>query len=71
MRLRRVDHRELTLRDPKKTWPNAFELQLGMALLCACDRKDTNHQWLAGPYSEDEIELERLLTKAREELDPQ
>ena len=69
MRSRRVDHCELTLRDPKKTWPNAFELQLGKALLCALDRNDVNHQWLAGPYTEDEIELERLLIKAQKELE--
>jgi hypothetical protein len=71
MVLRRVDHRELTLRDPKKTWPDPFELQLGMALLCAHDRNDTNHDWLAGPYTESEIELEILLLKAQRELDPQ
>jgi hypothetical protein len=70
MVLRRVDHRELTLRDPRKTWPDPFELQLGMALLCAHDRNDVNHEWLAGPYTEDEIELERLLLKAQKELDP-
>ena len=69
MQLRRVDHKELTLRDPKKTWPNAFELQLGKALLCALNRNDVNHQWLAGPYTEDEIELERLLAKAQKELE--
>ena len=69
MQLRRVDHCELTLRDPKKTWPNAFELQLGKALLCAHALNDTNHQWLAGPYTEEEIELERLLIKAQNELE--
>ena len=69
MRSRRVDHCELTLRDPKKTWPNAFELQLGKALLCALNRNDVDHQWLAGPYTENEIELERLLAKAQKELE--
>ena len=69
MQLRRVDHCELTLRDPKKTWPDPFELQLAMALLCALNRNDVNHQWLAGPYTEDEIELERLLIKAQKELE--
>ena len=69
MQLRRVDHCELTLRDPKKTWPNAFELQLGKALLCALNRNDVNHQWLASPYTKEEIELERLLLKAQRELE--
>ena len=69
MRSRRVDHSELTLRDPKKTWPNAFELQLRKALLCALNRNDVDHQWLAGPYTEEEIELERLLIKAQNELE--
>ena len=69
MQLRRVDQCELTLRNPKKTWPNAFELQLAMALLCALNRNDVNHQWLAGPYTEDEIELEKLLLKAQNELE--
>jgi len=71
MHLRRVDHRELTLNDPRKSWSDSSELQLAQALLCAHDRNDTNHRWLAAPYREDEVALEVLLLKAQRELDPQ
>ena len=71
MHLRRVDHRELTLNDPRTSWSDSSELQLAQALLCAHDRNDMNHRWLAAPYPEDEAALEVLLLKAQRELDPQ
>lgn len=65
---RRVSPVELTTRNPRELWGNAYELQLALALLAA--RTDPRCAWLSGPYDPDEEpELEALYALAFEELD--
>jgi hypothetical protein len=62
---RRVHPASLTTRNPRGVWSSALVLQAGLALLAAQRNPDS---WLAGPYSEDEGELQVLLETAQEEL---
>jgi hypothetical protein len=63
---RRVSAAELTLRDPRSVWADAYELQLAQALLSA--EADTRCAWMRDVDEAQESELFDLLLLAREEL---
>jgi hypothetical protein len=62
----RVSPAELTLRDPRSVWADAFELELAQALLSA--EGDARCAWLGDLNEAQEPELFDLLLLAREEL---
>lgn len=65
----RIHPVELTLRDPRTTWSDPWELSLAIAMLCGV-AGDERCAWLTGPYDPiEEPELEALYDLAREELD--
>jgi hypothetical protein len=62
----RVSPAELTLRDPRSVWADAYELQLAQALLSA--EADARCAWMRDVDEVQEPELFDLLLLAREEL---
>lgn len=65
----RIHPVELTLRDPRTTWSDPWELSLAIAMLSGV-AGDARCAWLAGTYDPiEEPELEALYDLAREELD--
>jgi hypothetical protein len=62
----RVSPAELTLRDPRSVWADAFELELAQALLSA--EGDSRCAWMRDVDEESEPELHNLLLLATEEL---
>ena len=62
----RVSPAELTTRNPREVWADAFELQLALALLCA--PHDPRCAWLRDVDELEEPELADLLWQAQEEL---